>query len=93
MKPRFVFLILISILASSLCLCLRNTNAETLDSAGGLVSEPSDLPFQTGFDNYASFYTWFIITFAFLLLPQQFLIQYIGRHEKSPPRFYPFAVF
>ena len=84
---------LVCILVLSLCLCLRNINAETLDNEKDFILEAFDLPVQVSFDHYTSFFTCFIAAFAFILLPQQFLIQYIGRHENSPPRISPFISF
>jgi len=91
MKSKFVFLALACILVFFLCLCLRNINAETLDNEKDFISEAFDLPVQVNFDHYASVFTCLIIAFAFILLPQQFLMQYIGRHENSPPAH--FSVF
>ena len=93
MKSKFVFLALVSILVLFLCLCLRNINAETWDNEKDFILEAFDLPVQVSFDYYVSIFACFIIAFAFVLLPQQFLIQYIGRHENSPPRISPFIVF
>jgi len=89
MKSKFVFLTLVCILALSLSICLKNINAETLDNDKEFILGSFDLPFQIIFDLHASFSTWFIIAFALVFLPQQFLIQYIEKHEKSPPRISP----
>jgi len=84
---------LVCIVTISLCICLKNINAETLDDEKDFILEASDLPVQISFYHYAYVSTWFIIVFAFALLPQQLLIQYIGRHEKSPPRIPPVISF
>jgi len=65
---------------------LKNIAAETLDNDKDFVLAAFDLPGQISFDHYASCLACFIMAFAFALLPQQFLIQYIGAHENSPPR-------
>jgi len=93
MRSKFVFLALVCVLALFLCLCLRNINAVTLDNEKDFILEVFDLPAQVSFDHLASLFSCFIAAFVFVMLPQQFLIQYIGRHENSPPRIYPFIAF
>jgi len=87
MRLRFVFLALVCILAISLYPCPRSINAEILDNDREFISGVIHLPIQIIFDPYVYFFNWFVIVIAFVLLPKQFLIQYISRHENSPPVF------
>jgi hypothetical protein len=93
MKARLIFLALVCTLIFSLCLCLRSISAETPDNDKELILGAFDMPAQVSFDHSVSFFTCFIVVFAFALLPQQLLIRYIGAHEKSPPIISPFIVF
>lgn len=93
MRPKFIFLVLIFTVISSLCFCMRNTAAETPDNEKGFSLEAFDLPARIVFNHYAFVPNLLVITLIFSLLPQQFLINYIGTHEKSPPFLSPAASF
>jgi hypothetical protein len=93
MKLKFIRIASVCILILSLGLCTKNITAETLDNDKEFILGAFDLPVQIIFDHHAPFSTWFIITFAFIFLPQQFLMQYIERHEKSPPCIHPVISF
>ena len=93
MRSKFIFLALICAVIFSLCFCLKNTAAETLDNEKSFSMEAFDLPAQISFNHYASIPNLLVITLVFSLLPQQFLIKYIGTHEKSPPHISPVALF
>ena len=93
MRLKFVFLALVCVLVLFLCLYPRGANAETLDNDKEYILETFGLPAQVSFDHCVSLGTFFIVVFAFILFPQQFLIQFIGRHENSPPSIYPVVAF